>query len=349
MARLVLELTNRCNLRCQHCFAERHAATGDLPLEILTKVVHEGKQCGITHLAFTGGEPTLHRQFAEIVRRVCAAGYTFSLVSNGANFAPCGVLLQQYRQWFTGVTFSLDGAREATHDQIRGAGSYRRVMRAASLCVFRRLPFSLNMVLTARNRHEVEGMVQLATRLGSRGVRFGHLMPTPDTARHGLDLTPGARREVEAVIWRLQPQATIFVDMAPGFYSAAPFFPCAPLTLEEFNVDYQGNMTLCCHLSGYAGTNTDADILGNLHDMSLQEACHRFHQRVATYLAEKRARLERRALSMREHFPCWYCVTALHKSAWLSHFPHHPWADAPEPAAGGSNNVDIGSAHSPAP
>ena len=63
MARLVIELTNRCNLCCLHCFTERHAATGDLPLTILDQVLHEGKGCGIDHLAFTGGEPTIHRQF----------------------------------------------------------------------------------------------------------------------------------------------------------------------------------------------------------------------------------------------------------------------------------------------
>jgi MoaA/NifB/PqqE/SkfB family radical SAM enzyme len=168
MTRLVIELTNRCNLRCLHCFTERHAATGDLPLPILDTVLHEGKGCGIDHLAFTGGEPTIHRQFGEIIRRVCEAQYTFSLVSNGTNFAQIAPLLQQYRHWFTGVTFSLDGAHEATHDRLRGAGSYRRVMWAASLCVFNDLPFTLNMVLTAQNRDEVEAMVRLATRLGSR-------------------------------------------------------------------------------------------------------------------------------------------------------------------------------------
>ena len=79
MARLVIELTNRCNLRCQHCFDERHAATGDLSLEIIEKVLQEGKSCGIDHLAFTGGEPTIHRQFPEIIRRVCDAGYAVQL------------------------------------------------------------------------------------------------------------------------------------------------------------------------------------------------------------------------------------------------------------------------------
>ena len=48
MPRMIIELTNRCNLRCQHCFAERHAATGDLPLAILAQVLQEGKDCGIT-------------------------------------------------------------------------------------------------------------------------------------------------------------------------------------------------------------------------------------------------------------------------------------------------------------
>jgi MoaA/NifB/PqqE/SkfB family radical SAM enzyme len=228
VARLVIELTNRCNLRCLHCFTERHAATGDLPLPILDTVLHEGKTCGIDHLAFTGGEPTIHRQFSEIIRRVCEAEYTFSLVSNGTNFAQIMPLLQQHRHWFAGVTFSLDGAYETTHGRLRGAGSYRRVMRAASLCMFNDLPFSLNMVLTTQNQREVEAMVRLATRLGSRGVRFGHLMPTPETALQGLDLAPHERQETEAVIWRLQQQTPIFVGMAPGYFSAAPFFPCAP-------------------------------------------------------------------------------------------------------------------------
>ena len=43
MARLVIELTNRCNLRCRHCFEERHAGTGDLSLEIIKKVLEKEK------------------------------------------------------------------------------------------------------------------------------------------------------------------------------------------------------------------------------------------------------------------------------------------------------------------
>jgi MoaA/NifB/PqqE/SkfB family radical SAM enzyme len=326
--RIVIELTNRCNLRCQHCFEERHAATGDLPLEILDKVLREGKSCGIDHLSFTGGEPTIYRHFDEIVRRLCEAGYTFGFVTNGLNFRQIYPLLLTYREWFKGVTFSLDGAREATHDRLRGKGSYRQVARAASICVFKELPFTFNMVLTAQNRREIGEIVWLAERLGSRGVRFGYLMPTPETALRRLDLSPQERREVEAEIWRLQNNAPVPVRMAPGYFSESPFFPCGPLELEEFNLDYRGNMTLCCQLSGYSGANTRADFMGNLHEVSLAEACDRFRQRVAKYLADKRDKVMRGEFSDLDHFPCWYCVKYLDKVSGLKNIPQHPWAQA---------------------
>lgn len=326
MARLVVELTNRCNLRCRHCFDERHAATGDLPLAIVDKVLQDGKRCEIDHLSFTGGEPTVARNFREIVRRVCESGYTFSFVSNAVSFPRIYPLLVTHRRWFKGVTFSLDGAREETHDRLRGKGSYRRVMRAASICVFKGLPFTLNMVLTAENRNEVREMVLLAARLGSGGIRFGHLMPTPETARRKLDLSPEERREVEAEIWQLRKSAPVPVGMAAGYFSESPFFPCGPLELKEYNLDHRGNLTLCCQLSGHSGDPYGQDVIGNLNELGLAEACQRFGQRVATYLADKRETIRRSGLSELDHFPCWYCLKYLGKASWLTRFPGHPWA-----------------------
>jgi MoaA/NifB/PqqE/SkfB family radical SAM enzyme len=326
VSRLIVELTNRCNLRCKHCYDERHAATGELSLELLRKILREGKACGIDHLSFTGGEPTLHGQLEEVIGEVCAAGYRFSFVSNGSTLPKIYGLLVRHRAQFDGATFSLDGARQETHDSLRGKGSYRQVMRAASVCVAKELPFSLNMVVTARNRGEVGELVDLAARLGSGAVRFGYLMPTPGTAESDLDLPPRERRETEAEIWRLQKSAPLPVAMAPGYFSENPFFRCGPLDLREFNLDYRGNLTLCCQLSGYEGGTPGTDLMGNLHEISLTEAVSRFRQRVETYLDDKRRRVMRRDFTELDHFPCWYCVKYLDKVPRLGTIAHHPWA-----------------------
>jgi MoaA/NifB/PqqE/SkfB family radical SAM enzyme len=186
------------------------------------------------------------------------------------------------------------------------------------------------MVLTAQNCNEIEEMVKLAEQLASHGVRFGHLMPTSETALRKLDLTPEERREVEAEIWRLKKIASVPVGMAPGYFSESPIFPCGPLELEEYNLDYNGNLTLCCQLSGHSGANYSADVIGNLNEISLIEACERFRERVATYLADKQDKIERGEFSKLDHFPCWYCLKYLGKTSWLRNFPNHPWRASSE-------------------
>jgi len=82
MPGIVIELTNRCNLRCQHCFDKRHSADGDLKIETVEMILLGAKAYCFDHLSFTGGEPTMHPGFAEILTMVCKAGYKFGFVTN---------------------------------------------------------------------------------------------------------------------------------------------------------------------------------------------------------------------------------------------------------------------------
>ena len=67
MGRVVIELTNRCNLSCDHCFTGRHGGSDDLSLEIFQKILDEAKTCGFDELSFTGGDPTVHANFPEVL------------------------------------------------------------------------------------------------------------------------------------------------------------------------------------------------------------------------------------------------------------------------------------------
>ena len=130
------------------------------------------------------------------------------------------------------------------------------------------------MVLTRQNRREIGAMIELAASLGSGGVRFGHLMPNSPGAEE-LELSLAERRAVEQEIWDRRSRAAVPIGMAPGYHAESPFFPCGPLELEEFNVDYRGNVTLCCHLSGYGDHLRGRDRAGNLADTTLRECLER--------------------------------------------------------------------------
>ena len=337
MRTVIVELTNRCNLACQHCFDGRHGGREDLPLELLAKVLADARALGFTFLGFTGGDPTVHPRFAEVLRATCEAGYDFGFNTNGWSFTSIYPVLLPVRERLQVITFSLDGATEPTHDRLRGHGSYRRVMRALDTCASLDLPFTLNMVVTAHNRHELPAMVELAAHVGSRGLRFGHLMPSPLTTNGGFDLSPAERRLVEAEIWELQRHAPIPLTMAPGYY-VRELFPCAPLNLQEVNVDVRGNLTTCCHLSGQGNGALDGDVVGSLTTLTFVEAYHRLVAENARFRQAKLRHFgDERAVDS-DWFPCWYCALSYRKVDWLRDAGEHPWAALLRERAGVSSS-----------
>src|SRR5437016_4702708 len=65
-----LELTGRCQLRCTHCYAES-SPDGDhgvMTGEDWRQVIDQAADLGAGWLQFIGGEPTLHPEFAALVR-----------------------------------------------------------------------------------------------------------------------------------------------------------------------------------------------------------------------------------------------------------------------------------------
>jgi len=306
MGRVVIELTNRCNLRCRHCYEGRHGGNAELSLVLLDKILHDAKTHGFDELAFTGGEPTTHRQFFDVIERSTQAGYRFGFVSNGWNFPKVYQRLLPFKDQLTSITFSLDGATEATHDQLRGKGSFRRLLQAMSICVAKDVPFSINTVVTTLNCDQLDELIALAIPLGSQGVRFGHYIESGREDSIDLCLTNDARRRIEAHIWKLRDQALIPVAMAPGYVTDA-LFPCAPLNLEEFNIDWQGNVGKCCHLSGFDAASPACDIAGNLNDISLTEAVKRLKRENDAFRSHKTSDRQARAFTDTDFSPCEYC------------------------------------------
>jgi MoaA/NifB/PqqE/SkfB family radical SAM enzyme len=278
---------------------------------------------GFDHFSFTGGEPTMHPEFTEIIETVYKAGYTFGFVSNGSNFTGIYKRILPFRDRLSGITFSLDGAIEETHDRLRAKGSYRRIMSAVSVCVAMDIPFTFNSLMTTNNHVEIREIADIAYKLRSRGLRFGHLIPTPKMNRMKLDISPERRKMIDYTILQLD-NSRMPIVIAPGYYTKI-LFPCAPLTRQEMNIDCLGQITMCCHLSGYGNRAGTGDVIADLHHTDFHKAYSEYNSFIDRFHQDKIKHFSSDHIMDTDYFPCWYCLNYFKKVDWISEFPDNPW------------------------
>jgi len=277
---------------------------------------------------FTGGEPTLHPQFAEALDIASRLGFSFSVVTNGWDFASKLPALLEHRKELEWVSFSLDGAKEETHDYMRKPGSHRRVMEAMDLCKQEKIRVNLQMVLTTRNHTEVEEMCNLALEKGAMVLRFMECAPTFRSAQHGLNLPLERYTEIGSQVAQLAPKFSpkILIYMTQAAHPPMPWTVCELLKMELFAVTADGHLCLCTNLAGYSGSPRGAEVVADLKKVSFHEAHRRLIQLISRLYQDKVEAIEKGTVSVGDcNFPCWYCAKYFNKTGWLKEFPDNPW------------------------
>ena len=308
--KLIFELTSLCNFSCTHCIREE-GEPGFLPVALVERVLAETRRYGnVNYVAFTGGEPTLHPEFAKLLALAASHGHQFGFVTNGWRFADrTFAQVEPYRDSLSHVTFSIDGAAEETHDTLRRRkGSFRRLMQAVTLCRLHRVSVHMNMVVTRANRSELEAMALLASRTGCDALLYGHCQPTPHALAAGLVLGSGERRQVEEEIGRLQSLFRMPILLAGDHYNPSRFYQCPQFQMREFNIDHRGRLTTCCMLSGYRGGTPDTDVVADLRKVSFYEAHRQLVAVIARLNLEKIDRLNEPDVKEKDHFICTHCL-----------------------------------------
>jgi radical SAM protein with 4Fe4S-binding SPASM domain len=175
-ARIYFELTRRCNLACHTCFNDSHSPLADeLTTPEILDILEQLDWLGTFEIRFTGGEPTEHPDFQEIVAFAKACGFYVSLGTNG-------VFSDEKRAWIyeSGVDWfivSLDGTEEV-NDRVRGRGTYWHVVRTLKELACRpHLRARLNMVVARHNVHAIEDLARLADENGVEGLNMIPLRP----------------------------------------------------------------------------------------------------------------------------------------------------------------------------
>lgn len=172
------EITGRCQLNCSYCSA---APLGqpDVPMRRALSLLDEMRQIGVISLLLSGGEPTLHRDFLEIVSAACRSVNQPVVNTNGirlSRFSFCEKLHEVAPSAM--VAISLDSADAVINDLERGAGG-EHAIAAIENCITLGQPVCISSVLTEASFETASDIIrQFAPRV--RVFRFFPRVPRSD-------------------------------------------------------------------------------------------------------------------------------------------------------------------------
>jgi radical SAM protein with 4Fe4S-binding SPASM domain len=157
---LELQITDRCNLRCRHCYID-NAEQNELSLGVIRDVLDEFESMQGLRLLITGGEPIIHRDFDSINGLLPRYGFRKILFSNGL------LLNKEVMRTLNvdEIQFSVDGM-ERGHNALRGKGTYKKVMKSIEGAQALGVAVSVASMVHGKNAGEFAAMDALFKNMG---------------------------------------------------------------------------------------------------------------------------------------------------------------------------------------
>src|SRR6266850_2197283 len=210
-----LELTFRCNLRCQMCslVVSNAVVTGGFPMNRdeegvdpatlrgdemeypeYAKLLDEMKAIGVKKINITGGEPLIKKDATKIIRHAKRNGFWVTMITNGTVMTDevCEALVSS---GLDSMTVSLDGP-EKIHNEIRGseAGFSRLKKNVLKLQEWKkkagvekpRVLFSC--AVSAMNQMALSEIIDVAEECEVKTVNYGYLFFSEESTIKATDL-----------------------------------------------------------------------------------------------------------------------------------------------------------------
>lgn len=175
-------LSDRCNLRCAHCYQERFDAARERPLSDLlamARAIAAGLPDRAISINLTGGEPFLRIDLWSLLDGLDAIENVaeYHIISNGTRAAGETAERLRRRPKLAGLKISLEGPDAETNDAVRGPGNLAEVLGNLRRFSETGKPLHLMMTLDRSNIESIPLVVELAREEALDGIIFERFVP----------------------------------------------------------------------------------------------------------------------------------------------------------------------------
>ena len=227
---LLAEITYRCPLHCPYCSNPTQARSNqELTTNEWTRVIREAAALGVLQIGFSGGEPLVRHDLADLVRAAREGNLYTNLITSGIGLDD-GRLDALRDAGLDSVQLSFQSDNTDLADEIAGARAHQHKLDAAAKIRAARIPLSLNFVIHWRNIDRLPQMIELAESLQAERVELANvqfygwaflnraaLLPTREQVIRAREIAIAAKT-------RLAGKIDIFYVL-PDYYETRPK-PC---------------------------------------------------------------------------------------------------------------------------
>jgi MoaA/NifB/PqqE/SkfB family radical SAM enzyme len=161
-------ITPACQSRCGYCYAAKMQRNGEplLSVEEIRDTWLQAKKLGAFTGFVVGGEPSLHKDFLEIVRTLEPKKHMVSFATNGISLTEEMVVELKKMGVFV-IYVSLNSVDPATNDEVRGyEGHFDHAMRVIDLCKKYKIDVMIPVTTSKKLLPETEKMLDFARENG---------------------------------------------------------------------------------------------------------------------------------------------------------------------------------------
>lgn len=253
------DVTERCNLRCAHCYCcTETPVTDELSTGEALRVLDEMSACGVKSITFSGGEPLLRQDFLELAEYAGSLGFpSVGLATNGTLIDRKSA--KRLQNAGLSVQVSIDGDCSAVHDRIRGVeGAFSRAIRGIKILLDQGMAVSVCTTATNMNVDRIPAIIELMHGLGVESYRVQGMLPIGRGSGNAAELRLAPSRmkllveylenrniQVSSYNFTLRPPPGEPVDYCTGGGCSAANSICS--------ITAEGNVVPCTYFWGMNG------------------------------------------------------------------------------------------------
>ena len=151
-ARIFIEITDKCNLNCKHCYGGFACNnTNYLSVQTIEQILNQAVQLGVYEFDITGGEPLLYKDLEEVLSKLYDAGMLISIFTN------LTLMTKNHLELFKKygvkkIITSIDSCYADVHDEFRGGvGSFNKTIKNLNLIKESGIEVSVNTMIGNHN------------------------------------------------------------------------------------------------------------------------------------------------------------------------------------------------------